>query len=167
MHRVAAGLAFAGALLLCNLARAQTTQDAAATNPAESACVGQSIGSACDSATNTAGGTCGAGCCCHFVTDPEGASVCAPCLACSDTSYLDPAFKSGPCSDGGTLVSADSGAVVPLYDAGTTTVGTPTPSPTSGGGCSIIAVTADGAGPSLTLLALGLISLTSVRRRTR
>jgi MYXO-CTERM domain-containing protein len=165
MPRVAAGLVLAGALFLSNGARAQ---DASALNPAESACVGQSVGSACDSSTSTAGGTCGAGCCCHFVTDPEGASVCAPCLACSDTSYLDPAFKSGPCSDGGSLVSQDSGAVVPIYDAGGPTVGAPNPSPTSSNnGCSIIAVTADGASPSAVLLALGLISLTSVRRRTR
>jgi hypothetical protein len=173
MHRVATAFLFASSLFLAGApARAQTqSQDAAALNVSEAVCVGQNIGSACDSSTTTAGGTCLAGCCCHYVTDPEGTSVCEPCLACSDTSSLDPAYSPGACSDGGTLLSADSGAVVPIEDGGgTTPVQTPTgtPAPTSSsGGCS----NAGGAGadPSIAMLLLGLgaIAVATARRSSR
>ncbi len=80
------------------------------------------------------GSTCQAGCCCHFVTDPEGSSTCAPCLACSDTAYLDPSFAPSACPDGGALASEDAGLAV-ITDAGSAAIGVPSPA-SSNGGCS-------------------------------
>lgn len=156
-------------LVSAGSARAQqTVVDAASPiNPAETVCLNQSIGSACDSSSTSAGGTCQAGCCCHYVTDPEGAQYCAACLACSDTSNVNPAFSPGACSDGGTLVP-DSGVF--LYDAGMPPAG-PTSSPTNDTATSSCACSNAGTrgGASsiqteLALLALGaLMAIVRVR----
>ena len=175
MHRALVGLVLAGSFLVCTLsprsARAQAAQDAGALDPAESSCIGQSVGSACDSSTTSAGGTCGAGCCCHFVTDPEGTSICAPCLACSDTSFKDPAYSPGACPDGGSLAGEDSGTAPPLMDAaGPPPVGTPSPSPMSSSGCSASGgdATSSSALTGLgVLLALALALRASRRPRAR
>jgi hypothetical protein len=173
--QAAIGLVLLGALLgSSGLARAQ--QDAAAPlNPSESACLGQSVGSDCTSSATTAGGTCLAGCCCHYVTDPEGTSTCAPCLACSDTASLDPAYAPGACADGGSLVSDDAGtvSVVPIADAGGTVVmPPPAPTPAGSGGCVIARNVRSDENvtlPPSALLALAVIGglIFSFRRRTR
>jgi hypothetical protein len=161
----------AGALLFGapSASAQQSGQDAAALNPAEASCAGpgQDLGSACNSSTTTAGGTCQAGCCCRFVTDPEGASVCTPCYACSDTAYLDPDFKAGACSDGGTLVPVEDASVAPTVDSGFSAPGPSTPSSdTTSGGCSSAAVRSD-ATSSGVLLALGAVGWIAVLGRRR
>jgi hypothetical protein len=127
---------------------------------------GQAVGSDCNSSTTAGGGTCLSGCCCHYVTSPEGAQVCQACLACSDTSNKDPAFAPGPCSDGGA-VPDDAGAVA-FFDAGLptstpTTSTTPAPAST---GCAFATVDARESGASIALL-LGAVVLAGIRARRR
>jgi hypothetical protein len=175
MSRAPAGFVLALVLSLslsASLARPARAQDAATPlDPSESACVGQNIGSPCDSSATTSGGSCLAGCCCHFVTDPEGTSICAPCLACSDTSFKDPAYSPGACPDGGSLAGEDSGTAPPLMDAaGPPPVGTPSPSPMSSSGCSASGgdATSSSALTGLgVLLALALALRASRRPRAR
>jgi hypothetical protein len=170
-RRIVPGLSclLAGALVLCAgpASAQQAAQDAAALNPAEASCVAQSLGSACDSSNaQGAGGTCQAGCCCHYLTDPEGATVCAPCLACSDTAYLDPAYTAGACSDGGTLVP-DAGSVIPVVDSGAVApTGGPPPSSNTSSGCAS-APRATGAAPSAAFLLFTAAAVGSIAMRAR
>ena len=135
----------------------QSQDDASPINPAEAACLGQTVGSVCQSSMTTmAAGTCQAGCCCHYLTDPEGSQACEPCLACSDTAYLDPAFSPNACSDGGGTAVPDA-SVVPLDDAGPMPVIPPGPPTTTEatGGCACSA--AGWGGRGLRAAAMGLI----------
>jgi hypothetical protein len=172
MARVAA-VAFALILTSFAAGSARAQQAAAdassSTNPAETACAGMSLGSDCHSSTQTSGGTCLSGCCCHYVNSPEGAQVCAACLACSDTANTDPAFKTGACSDGGALPSADSG--LPAFvDSGTATLppsAGSTPPPPSGCGCRIAGMNESTAPLAALGAALAVACAVRVRRKSR
>jgi hypothetical protein len=160
--------AFAFAVLLVNVpARAQGPATVDAGAPAETACVGMTIGSDCNSSTKSGGGTCLSGCCCHYASSPEGALVCNACLACSDTSNTDPAFTTGPCSDGGTLPPEDSG-LPPLVEAGAAPVTTSSgaPPPASGCACASAGARSEGTGP-MAALAAGALVLAGIRGRRR
>jgi hypothetical protein len=142
----------------------QVAQDAAGAAPAEAACASQSLGSVCSSSPTIPSGTCLSGCCCHYVSSPEGAQACEACLACSDTSFDDPAFATGPCSDGGGATAPDSG-VFAIADAGTAAMPVEVATP-AGSGCACSDGGAGGgAAPSIGVLLLGAVLLARSRGR--